>query len=68
MNQAAEPELDIALFRLSDTGRDGVHSCQPRIKVECLTCNEIVHRGTTDPEAWSRMHFDLKHKTMQGLT
>jgi hypothetical protein len=63
MNPAAEPEPDIALFHLSDTGRDGIHSCRPRIKVECLTCKAVIHRGTTDPRFWSEIHFQLKHRT-----
>lgn len=61
MNENREP--DIALFRFTPTGQDGIHSGRPRVKVECLTCNEVVHRGTTGPDAWSKAHFNWKHTT-----
>jgi len=43
-------------FQLTPTGETAFHSSRPRYRVECETCNVIVHPGTTSPEAQQRYH------------
>lgn len=37
-------------FRIEKASRRALHSRRPLFRVECLTCNVVVHEETTGPQ------------------
>ena len=36
-------------FILASTGEAGINTGRARVRVECVTCDSVIHRGTTAP-------------------
>ncbi len=52
---------DAAIYRVIPTGDDGLHTARDRFCVECVTCGEVLHRGTTGPSHRIRDHHRHTH-------
>lgn len=44
-------------FRIRGTDDFGANSLRRRFSVECLTCNEVLHHGTTSATAQIHSHL-----------
>ena len=44
------------ILACTPTGDVGSDSGRPRFKVECLTCNEVLHENTTGPSVRIESH------------
>lgn len=53
------------IFVSAPTGDIGFDSGRPRFKVECLTCNTVLHENTTGPSARIDSHM-RSHKQMDS--
>lgn len=55
-----------ALFRVTATGDEGIHTGRPRYFVKCISCSETIHRNTTGPEFNIEGHLLEKHNIRSG--
>jgi hypothetical protein len=44
-------------FSMEWTGQEGLHTGRRRYAVKCLTCNEVLHEGTTGPADRINQHL-----------
>lgn len=44
-------------FVVTPTGESGIHTDRPRYRVQCTTCGEVVHEGTTGVEWNIKAHL-----------
>lgn len=44
-------------FRVAPTGDSAMNTGRMRYRVECLTCDELVHEGSTSATAQIRFHL-----------
>lgn len=51
-----------ATYQVEPTGGAGVHTGRDRFRVECLTCPELLHPGTTGPSHRIRAHHNERHR------
>lgn len=67
LNLAEGQSLDYAstscVLRVTATAQVGWNTGRRRYRVECLTCNEIVHTATTRPHWNMRVHTRGKNLT-----
>lgn len=56
-------EFDIkgVRMRVSLTRETGPHTLRSRYRVECVSCNELLHKATTSASARCRDHLKSKH-------
>lgn len=52
-----EAEYHTHTIRFTPTDLDGIHSGRTRVRVQCLTCGEVLHEATTGPRTVARHHW-----------
>jgi hypothetical protein len=45
-------------MKIAPTGGDGINSGRPRFKVECETCETVIHPATTGPLIRMKAHLE----------
>lgn len=54
----ADIAIDGHAFQVRDSGGFGIHSGRTLWRVECTTCGEVCHEGSTSATTQIAMHLD----------
>lgn len=54
-------------FRVQPTKETGIHTLRTRFRVECVSCQSLLHKATTSPTAVIRSHVKSGHAFIGDL-